>query len=275
MAVNNGMGLSNKLARFNAVIDNPEDIGTAPVGVPVEPPSNPRAHWITPQQQLSKLGYLVDSPLTHWHKAHKMLGTLPEKLPPLPENIAEIMGSPCSIYPGKKIEETHVLALIPEESGSLNQFASKISKIYRENTLQFEYSRDEIREKYADTPFSPTHWVLMTKDVLPKSKGMAFEDQLTQLSPLVRKSGMRYQVPTLQQSLVAIMTHRIATREILYPVVGTRYGPNWTLTYVKETLKDSYTGLVVGAFSASGVQIGSNFTPYGNENIGLAFLQEL
>ena len=35
--------------------------------------------------------------------------------PALPPNILEILSSPCPFWPGKKVEETHLLVLIPEK----------------------------------------------------------------------------------------------------------------------------------------------------------------
>ncbi|HSX38644.1 MAG TPA: hypothetical protein VLE95_07435, partial [Chlamydiales bacterium] len=214
---------------------------------------DPKAHWITPEEQLDRLHlptartvsalsppisavakmiaqYTGDDPVMHWYTAHSLLGMVSKEIPPLPKEINEIMDSKCPIYGDQtqadgsylKVKDTHFLALVPKEFGTLNQLQRDILKPYaereysdKENPLRFRFTR-AAHQAHADAAFPDTHWVLMTKDVLPESRNKSWEEQAALVRELSKESLANYQIPTLQQASVAITADMVATGERLY-----------------------------------------------------------
>lgn len=217
---------------------------------------DPRAHWITPEQQLNKLllkianvvseispllldlanivaQYTEDECITNWYKALKRLSALPEKIPPLPENIDQIMEDLCPIYGDQvqedgtylKVKDTHFLVLIPQEFKTLQHLQDNILKPFEKREypqpnypLQCSsvYGYNLSWRKYAAVEFPETQWVLMTKDVLPQSRNKSWQQQVELVEALSQKALANYRIPTLQQSFTTIAMHRIATEEICY-----------------------------------------------------------
>src|ERR1700738_267254 len=90
--------------------------------------TDPKAAWITPQEQYLRLNnhkklaeqitksqeilisvianivaeYLVNSKYTIWHDSLAALNALPEKMPPLPENIFQTLEQNCPLHHNKK-----------------------------------------------------------------------------------------------------------------------------------------------------------------------------
>jgi hypothetical protein len=192
-------------------------------------------------------------PLTNWYIALAKLNALPRLIPSLPENICEIFEGACPAYrdPNINIKNTHMLSLIPEEFETLNHLENDILKPYGEanypkdrNPLRFE--SPVIQEGYAYAPFAPTHWVLMTKDVLPESLSKTWDEQVALVDALSRQALVNYEIPTLQECLVALITHKVATGEPLYSA-----GANWdplTFTHVKQAFLERH--LYVGGWRA-------------------------
>lgn len=99
--------------------------------------------------------------------------------PPLPNNIDEILKSQCPFSDdGKKVEDTHMLTLIPggftlKTFGELvgSKFPELSEKGYRcitKSVMECGYNGE-------------SHWVLMTKDVLSGSRNKCFYDQQMQI----------------------------------------------------------------------------------------------
>jgi hypothetical protein len=272
---------------------------------------DPRAHWITPEEQLKRLPSTIaiaeevsrvsslipalakivaeytwdDEALTNWYAALKRLDTLPKKIPPLPLDIHQIMYSKCPIYGDQKkedgtpylVKDTHFLSLVPRAFGSINHLEGEILKPYGEknypkgqNPLQFQYFWNVVRAEHGNTPFRETHWVLMTKDVLPGSRNRNWAQQVAQVAALSRKAFVNYEIPTLQESFSAITTDMVATGERRYQAGDGQNGNVHTLTRVNEITNAFH--LVVGGSAPSGVYV--NYS-YGYVNdIGVAALRK-
>jgi hypothetical protein len=216
--------------------------------------------------------------ITDWYRACSLLNALPERVPPAPCRMAKILDRKCPIHSDQKQEDTHILSLIPEEFGTVNRFESDILRPYGEanypegeNPLRFRHFWDDARQEHADVPFAPTHWVLMTKDVLPGSRSKSWDEQAALVNKLSRKALVDYEVPTLQQMFTAIATHKVATGESLYQAGNERNGNVYTSTCVKETTENYH--LVVGGSAPSGVFV-HNVYVYGKESLGVAALRK-
>lgn len=264
---------------------------------------DPRAHWITPEEQLKRLPshiaeivssltplidnvanivavYTDDEPLTHWYKALNRLNALPKKIPPLPWNIGQILNSKCPIYSNQKkedgtsykIRDTHFLSLVPKEFGSLNHLEKTILKPYGEkeypkgkNPLRF----GRIPDGYGEIAFPKTHWVLLTNTALPGSWGKTWNQQIAQVGALRKKAFVNYEIPSLQDIISARTTNLVATGDRRCQSGGEQDG---TATRVKE-LTGGYP-LFVGGPGPHGVYLCYDGN-YANDSIGVAALRLL
>ena len=221
-----------------------------------QPPVN--QEWISPEEQLERLSLYIAKkisdvsglifPIAHlvakygeiddsameWHRALVILAqtnpkVFPQKIPPLPTDIFEILYSRCLISRDKKkpdgtffkIKESHVLSLILEEFGTLAQLEKDILKPfgeanYPQNENPFHFRSFENLCGNQQTAPMRTHWVLMSKDVLPGTKGKGYRRQEALVDSLSRKSLVAYRIPTLLQTFATFAIHKIATGESLY-----------------------------------------------------------
>jgi hypothetical protein len=165
--------------------------------------------------------------LTNWYIARKRLNILPEKIPPLPENITQILNSKCSIYGDQikedgthpRVGETHFLQLICQEDGSLIQFIDVLRAYYLNEKERFwilNFSTITRRE-HGNVPFK-SHWELITKDVIPGSQKKTYNQQIAIVEALAQKSFVNYEVPSLKSMSPALLLHTVATRDLLYKV---------------------------------------------------------
>lgn len=265
---------------------------------------DPRNHWITPEEQLKRLlppiveavsrlspliphlakivaEYTGYEPALHWYLALKQLNALPKKIPPLPEDIYQILNGKCPIYGDQKkedgtsylVKDTHFLSLVPREFGSLKHLEGKILKPYGEknypegqNPLQFRFFLDAARQQHGNTAFWETHWVLVTKDILPGSRNKSWSKHAAQVAALSRKALVNYKIPTLKESFTDIITHMVATGERRYQAANDH---TYTYTRVNEMAEGLH--LSVGGSDPSGVDV---FSDYSNVCIGVVALRK-
>jgi len=229
----------------------------------------------------------LPSCLTNWHTALKRLSVLPKKIPPLPKDIIGILESECPIHGDQNkpdgtpflVKDTHVLYLIPEELGTLNHFESEILKPYGEekygdgdqNPLQFRFFWDAACQEHGDVPFEDSHWVLMSKDVLPESRSKSWMVQAALVDALAEKALVNYEAPSLREAFAVMMLHKVATGESLYQVGNNPNGYRYIYTRVKETTY-GYR-LAVGGFAPSGVIVHSLYD-CDFENCGVGALRK-
>lgn len=98
--------------------------------------------------------------------------------PPLPEDILEILKSPCPYWKEKKVEETHILVLIPQTINGKSLTLNTIKKITKSpqgggHRPRYCNSYDRfVESEFGDEPISSSYWILMTKKLLPNSRIM-------------------------------------------------------------------------------------------------------
>ena len=112
---------------------------------------------------------------TEWSAYFGDVGTEP----PLPPNIHDILNAPCPYWPDKKVSETHMLVLIPEKVNghpltlkTLGELVQTPKKGHASN-----YRTESFFHTYRDTPAPTSHWILMTRDVIPGSRAKSFAAQ--------------------------------------------------------------------------------------------------
>ena len=178
--------------------------------------------------------------------------------PPFPSNIeeiAEIMDSPCPFWSGKQIKDTHLLALIPSRVGgkplTLN-YLEKLIKSPKGGGYGTQYSTypDYVREAIGNQSPDSSYWVLMTRDVLPRSRDKSYQDQCALVADYANRTGLSYEVPGALESSVVMLLHYARIGERLYsdsPRVYTR---------CRESVRGSQ--LAVGDFSSEGLSVRSS-----------------
>jgi len=123
------------------------------------------------------------------------LGDIIDEVPPLPDDILEILNSPCPWTAEKKVKETHILALIPKDL-TLNSIGELVKEPKKGQKIKYHPLYDLIEEEYGNTAETESYWALMTKDVL---NGSRCKTRSKQLALAKEKDG--YKAPNLRQAI--------------------------------------------------------------------------
>jgi len=187
------------------------------------------------------------------------------KEPPLPPHIDEILASPCPYDPGKTVQETHMLVLVPATVNGKPLTPNSLGELIKTprgggHATQYRNIYPSILEKYGNISCRESHWVLMTRDVLPGTERKSFKDQCALLG------GFReYRVLTLVEAITCVGTEYVVSGNRLYgdnPWTYTRceedIGDNpWTYTRCEEDIKEGArkAQIEVGGFSVAGLSL--------------------
>ena len=121
--------------------------------------------------------------------------------PEIPKRIQELLPVNCPFWPDKLIKETHFLCLTPK---NIN-----LEKLYELTGLK---SSSPIFKEVNDV-IMETHWILITKKPIPGSESLPFKEK----NNLVLKNG--YEIPSILEAAVAIVSAKFLNNTILYPKV--------------------------------------------------------
>lgn len=156
----------------------------------------------------------------------KYIGEIGEE-PPLPEDIYEILTSPCPVFPRKKVGETHVLTLIPEKVDQQPLTMSRLNELVRtpkeghKTTVVNCCSNEKFAQEHVHV--NKTCWVLMIKNILAKSRKLyghvdtkqhALKDDKVKDSS--KRANGKYQMPKAIELAVCISMKYIETKERLF-----------------------------------------------------------
>jgi NLR family CARD domain-containing protein 3 len=172
--------------------------------------------------------------------------------PPLSQNIYQILKSSCPFWE-KKVGQTHMLVLIPKTINgkplSLKSLGELVQAPKQGNATK--YSHFNLGE-YTDPPAPASHWVLMTRDVLPGSRNKSYDKQQAMVKSYAEKTKTPYQVPPILDATVCIFME--------YVLSGTRlYSDNpWTYTRCQAKYGRDRQ-LVVGGFASGGLLVNPDF----------------
>ena len=192
------------------------------------------------------------------------------EVPPLPDDIEEILDDPCPFFKAKKVFETHILALIPasidQEPLTLDKLGKLIGKPKRGNPTKCNYDTFT-KEAIGSTLPDKTHWVLMTKDVIPGSRNKMYWKQIK----LVAKY-KNYQLPQVREAVICIAMEYIFSKRWIY-------GQD-PLTYTRCQETVGFYSVAVGGFNSNGIfgsggnNVASQYN-YFSEFCGVGALREL
>ena len=186
--------------------------------------------------------------------------------PLLPDNIENILNSPCPFWPGRQVRETHLLALIPAQVAgqplTLDYLGELIKRPRGEgHATKYRYYWDGLREAIGSQASGSSYWVLMTKDVLPESRS---KSSAAQCALVERHQG--YTVPGALEAAVVMLLHHVRSGDRLYT--------DNPVTYTHCLDKDTNGWPVIfGDFSSGGLYI--NYHNYDtSHNVGIAALRK-
>ncbi len=181
------------------------------------------------------------------------------KEPPLPRDIVQIWMARCPFWPDKKVKDTHVLVLIPQivngKPLTLKSLDELVQSPKQGPKTKYDYFRDSVLTEHGDTPAEPSHWVLLTRDVIPNSRNKPYAEQ----QKLVTKASS-YQVPKALEAAVCLFMEHARTGNRLYS------DSPWTYTRCQE--KTDSGQLVVGGFGAAGLSLHLYVGDYGYYGVG-------
>ena len=169
--------------------------------------------------------------------------------PPLPANIEKILNEPCSFWPDKKVKETHRLVLIPNTVNgkpfTMNYLEELIQKPKSGHCTKYEIYSNHAKSAIGDKSY-PSHWVLMTRDIIPGSRYENYLKCCELIANHRKKTGVPYELPHLLDATASILTHYVKTGERIYSYDKKAY------TYSQDVDKDN-DPLDVGGFALGGL----------------------
>jgi hypothetical protein len=178
--------------------------------------------------------------------------------PPLPANIGAILSSPCPFWPTKQVRDTHLLVLIPSTVDGHPFTLKLLAQLAKspkggEHGSKFRHCDGSIRRELGDQSPDNSYWILMTRDVLPRSlyKTCAAQDEL--IATCAHATGLPYTVPCALEAATAILSHYVRTGERLYASNPEKY------TRCQEVVGTSKYPVMVGCFSTEGLLVICNF----------------
>ncbi len=182
------------------------------------------------------------------------------EVPPLPDNIEEILASDCPHFPGKKVSDTHMLTLIPAtvdgKSFTLNRLGELIKSPKKGFATRYNYYNEKVCGQIGSQAPEKSYWVLMTKGILDGSRGKSRNKQLE-----VAAGKKEYEAPTVLEAATTVLMNHVSSGLRLLP-----HEP-WTLTCCLEQINAFKS--VVGHFDFSGLSI--NYAYYDDDlNVGVA-----
>jgi NLR family CARD domain-containing protein 3 len=166
--------------------------------------------------------------------------------PPLPANINEILNSSCPFWPGKQVKDTHLLVLVPATVDGRPFTLDLLGELIKDpqggfRKAEFEIYGNEVRRELGAQSPGSSYWVLMTRDVLPGSRGKTYDAQKALVAAHVH-----YDIPYVLEAATAILLHHARIGERLYT------DDPWTYTRCQEKVLGNKYPVVVGGFSSGG-----------------------
>ena len=177
--------------------------------------------------------------------------------PPLPENIIDILSSPCPFWPEAAIKDTHLLVLIPArvagEPFSLNLLEELIEcPQVGDYSAKYRYYNSAVQEQLGAQSPGCSYWVLMTRDVLEGSRRKTYKSQQALVAAHAKRTGLPYELPGALEVATTILSHYVRSGERLYS------DSPWTYTRCQEFVADEGDDkcpVLVGGFSFGGIDV--------------------
>ena len=214
--------------------------------------------------------FLVPDPVFGAREWARYFGEVGEE-PCLPSDVDEVLESPCPFWPEKMVKDTHLLVLIPStvsgKAFTLDLLGELIQSPRRggRRTRYFLYD-DEVQRLSGDVYSSSSYWILLTRDVLPGSRGKPYTAQQALVAAQASRTGYPlYEIPHVLEVATAILSHYVRTGHRLYEGhEGAEIGGEFPSTSTRcAELSANAVGrsslVTVGRFCARGLVFFSGF----------------
>jgi len=183
--------------------------------------------------------------------------------PPLPATINELLKTPCPFWSGKRVQETHMLVLIPAtvngKALTLDSLEELIQKPKKGHATRYSYYWDALQKEFGKQSPLSFYWVLMTKDVVEGTRNKSYGDQCALVAEY-----SAYGVPTLLEAAAGVLMHHVKNGERLYS------DSPWTYTRCQEKVAGVGFQCVVGGFAGAGLHFSDCSGSYVGDFVGLA-----
>ena len=171
-----------------------------------------------------------------------------------------------SIFPEKNAKDSLMLVRLPKtlnEQFTLKSLGELAKKYFKDSDAGYGLIWSSIVHELGDKPIDKSHWVLMTKDVLPGSRNKSYDEQQQIVTELAEQSPIRYGVPGVLESAACILSQYFGS--------NTRLFSHNPLTYTR--CKEEVRGyqIVVGGFAPAGLSVNDGCD---DGNVGVAALRK-
>ena len=188
--------------------------------------------------------------------------------PPLPPDIDKILQGPCPIWEGKRVQDTHLLTLIPTTVNGRPLTLDSLSELIERpqgggHATKYGYYSDYVKKELGSQSPSKASWALMTKDVIPNSRNKGYKDQKKLVRSLSSRIGLPYELPKAFEAAVSILMHHVKRGERLYtdsPLTWTR---------CQESVNERRWSVAIGGFAAGGLNVSYGVIGYGTHGVGV------
>ncbi len=186
------------------------------------------------------------------------MGVDPGEVPPLPVEIEEILAKPSPFWEDQPVADTDMLVLIPKAVTKMIDgvpvvvpltLKTLIDLLKESSTIKLDCWY-KILEVFGDTPIEKSHWVLMTKDVLPESRNKLYLEQKFWVEHRLVEQNLQpsgYEVPSFLEAATAIILGNMCLKTNIFgnnPLTYTRcqetteIDNSWTSLYQRSPNKN-------------------------------------
>jgi hypothetical protein len=172
-----------------------------------------------------------------------------------------------SLFPERNAKDSLMLVRLPKTLNgglTLKSLGELAKKYFSDSDSGYKSGWSAIVQELGDKSIDKSHWVLMTKDVLPGSRNKSYGEQQKIVADLAEKSLIGYEVPETLESAVCILSQYFGSNIRLFSESP------WTLTRCKDKVQRYQT--IVGGFAPAGLFVSYNY--FNIEYIGVAALRK-
>lgn len=194
-----------------------------------------------------------------WNKYFGEVG----EAPPLPSNMRSILKSPCPFFKDYKVENTHMLVLVPSTLNGMPFSLEQLLTIARSPRAGrcTRYRWNDSNELEAK-PVEKSRWVLMAKYLMDMSLNKSYAEQAKLLEDFNQRSQTDYQIPNVIDAVTTILADFVRT--------GKRRLKNIPAVYTRcQEFTVEKKPLAVGGFTREGLFV-CNFDDTANGFCGVA-----
>ena len=142
-------------------------------------------------------------------------------VPPLPNNLRNILNSPCPFWENKTVKETHLLVLIPAQVAGKPLTLDYLGALIQSpkgygRKAQYTNYWCKAHPAIGNQSLDRSYWVLMTKDVLPESCDKSYQEQRALVAEYANGTGLAYKVPKALEAAVVMSLQHVRSGQRLY-----------------------------------------------------------